>query len=109
MIVQLEEQDIQFSTTSLVFETLFAVDIISKFLLIRQKPLSHELETDIIELAKLYLRSTFLLDLVPLLPLAQIFNFLKHSRLFLLVKLLRLATGFELLNYQVVMRELKHY
>lgn len=91
-----------------IFEITFAIDMIINFfteiapLTEKAKP---ERRLDII--AKNYLKSQFLIDLVPLIPI-QIFSYRsKELRLLYLPKIIRLRRGFKLFNTNSIMQFVK--
>ena len=93
----------------LFFQGFFMVDTILKFFVeIPNKSSATNFEDDdIVHIALAYLRGGFLLDFAALAPLKNVLEKTNHSELFYLPKLFRLRNGFALLNYKVILRELK--
>mmetsp|Transcript_29156 Transcript_29156/g.43925 ORF Transcript_29156/g.43925 Transcript_29156/m.43925 type:complete len:146 (+) Transcript_29156:439-876(+) len=93
-----------------VFFILFLVDIIINFFTEHHYKGSTIVERNLKKVAAIYLRGGFAEDLVALLPLAIVLDsWLGRSRakLFYLLNLVRLRTGFRNLNYKTYMKQVK--
>ena len=105
-----EEEYLNFRSTNMVFQSLFAANMIVTIFVEHQFEAALRVERDIVELVILYLKGRFSVDMATIFP----FDFflkdwlsVEYLRLFLLIKLLRLYTGFELLDYKVFMMQIK--
>jgi len=56
-----------------------------------------------------YLRGSFFVDLVAMVPFVQIVRSWDNKELFYLLKLIRLHNGFALLDYKQMVKELKQF
>jgi hypothetical protein len=90
-----------------IFELLFALDIIVKFMLTFEDPETHIKVIDLGVISKNYFFDRFIWDFIPLLPL-QIFPMYRNrNTLFYLIKLIRLYKGFKILDIPKLMGIIK--
>jgi hypothetical protein len=80
-----------------VFEFLFLVDMITKFILDYTDEINNTQIRDLSTISLRYLKSQFIWDLLPLIPFNWVLHF-QYSRLFYLVKVIRLIETFALLT-----------
>mmetsp|Transcript_13798 Transcript_13798/g.21545 ORF Transcript_13798/g.21545 Transcript_13798/m.21545 type:complete len:124 (+) Transcript_13798:264-635(+) len=78
-------------------EATYLLDFITLFLMEYQTQESHVPVRDIAKTAKRYFQTQMMSDLVPLIPFTEMLHF-KYSRLFFLVKCIRINKSFRLLN-----------
>lgn len=91
----------------LVFEMLFTLDIIAKFMLTYENPETRVKVVDLGTISKNYFFNKFLWDFIPLMPL-QIFKMYRNrNTLFYLIKLIRLYQGFKILDIPKLMGIIK--
>ena len=64
-------------------------------------------ERDLAVIAKRYLKGDFIWDLIPLLPLSMIFEHTKSSKLFFILKTLRIINGIKLFKVSVILSNIK--
>ena len=98
----------QFTSIHVFTQLFFAFDLILQFFLeIPVDRSSSEFKRDIMEIGKTYIKGSFFIDLIALVPFTEILSQWEHKELLYLLKLLRLHNGFALLNYKVMVKELK--
>mmetsp|Transcript_42741 Transcript_42741/g.65656 ORF Transcript_42741/g.65656 Transcript_42741/m.65656 type:complete len:125 (+) Transcript_42741:515-889(+) len=84
----------------------FLIDMVLQFFV--EVHLDHGLERDIIAVWINYFKTDFLFDLITVVPFLEIMpEHWRHRELVLLLKVIRLRLGFQLLDYSVMIREIK--
>ena len=94
------------------FEGMLLMDIIITFFVEYHRPVPQKVERRFLELGKIYLEGSFLVDFTAIIPFYAIFDGLiemKYNRLFLLIKIVRITRGFELMSTKVFMSQVKSY
>lgn len=96
-------------TEDTIYNVLFVIDLVLQFFVerdIEQVPTKvHK------QIALAYMKETFLMDFLGIIPFQMILDGkidLKYSRLLYLIKLTRLYNGYQLLSYNVYMKEVKN-
>ena len=95
--------------TSIIFETIFATNILVNFLTEYVPDGEIVPERDIAKIADRYFHTDFLMEFIPTFPLTFIFNNTheKYWRLFYLIKVIRIVKGIEIYDVQMMMDFLK--
>lgn len=91
------------------FEGVFVVDIAVNFLLSYEYmgQYGKVVERNLGEIASHYIKTTFIKDLIPIIPFQLISLPKERGTLFYLIKLMRLAKGFRLLDVFTIMKQVK--
>jgi len=92
----------------IAFESIFAVDMITKFLLEYTDDFNNHLIRDLSMISMRYLKSGFIFDLLPLIPINWVLHF-KYSHIFYIIKVIRLLDTFELLDTSRFMSHVKKF
>ena len=90
-----------------VIESLFALDMLLTFFVEVQVDGKMEREINLITVN--YIKTTFLVDLLPLVPFELILVHMNNSKLFFLLKLIRIRKGYGFLSVQKIISEVKKY
>lgn len=91
------------------FEGVFVVDIAVNFMLSYEYmgQYGKEIQRNLFEISNHYVKTTFIKDLIPIIPFQLIPLPKERGALFYLIKLLRLAKGFRLLDVFTIMKQIK--
>lgn len=89
----------------IIIEAMFAVDMFITFFV--EVPIDNRMEREINQITVNYIKTDFLFDLVPLLPL-ELFDF-QESKLFFLLKLIRIRKGNGILSVNKIICAVKKY
>ena len=89
------------------FEVVFIISFLLEFNVDYTTPDTHKSVKNHALIAQNYLRGSFLMDLLPLVPLKDIFDFGGKERLLYFVKMLRLVRGYRFLNVAKIMESIK--
>ena len=95
--------------TSIIFETIFATNILVNFITDYIPDGEIIPERDLAKIADRYWHTDFLADLLPTFPFTFVFDnsHSKYWRLFYLIKIIRLVKGIEIYDVQLMMDFLK--
>ena len=95
--------------TSIIFETIFATNILVNFITDYIPDGEIIPERDLAKIADRYWHTDFLADLLPTFPFTFVFvnSHSKYWRLFYLIKIIRLVKGIEIYDVQLMMDYLK--
>ena len=104
-----EEEKEKMDYFQLICETIFFIDFCTKFIL-EYVPLDFIARPvrDIKLITIKYIKGNFLLDLIPLIPFTSITEF-TGSRLFFLIKTIRILKSLNILDQQYFMKAVKMY
>jgi len=95
-----------------LFETLFFVNMLVNFVLtysLNSKNSYSYVETDISKISTRYIKTGFMMDVIPLIPL-QIFEMSNgRHNLFYLIKVVRLYKGFIIFDVHYMMHKIKDF
>ena len=91
------------------FETLFAISIVMRFFVDYYEEGKQFPVRDLTLIAKNYLRTDFLYDFIPLIPLQELDLPRGYARFFYVIKIFRLFNGFKLLNVEHIMYHIKQF
>ena len=93
-------------TVNYVYEGIFLISICLRFLYEYKRDDSEQMERDLAKIANRYLRGNFIYDFIPIIPLALL-NLGGHERLFYLIKIIRLYSGFKIFSVPAIMQKIK--
>lgn len=90
-----------------VFEGLFLFDMILTCFV---EYTEHDVKVrEISQITSHYIKTSFLWDLVPLLPLERFKIGSNHGKIFFLLKTVRLGTGYQFFSIEAIINEVKKY
>uniref|UniRef100_A0A7S3FW38 Cyclic nucleotide-binding domain-containing protein n=1 Tax=Strombidium rassoulzadegani TaxID=1082188 RepID=A0A7S3FW38_9SPIT len=95
------------SNLDIIFEVIFSLDIIVQFLLEFKPEDQYNKVRDLTEIAKRYLKTRFIWDIIPLIPFKTFFAEAPQSKLSYVVKIIRIMKGYHLLSPNTFMRQVK--
>ena len=98
-----EEEKEYFLLFDLVYNIIFAADLLLNFWFALYNPSADKDEDRFPVIAEAYLRGRFLTDFITVLPMYRLFSFARHARLLFLLKLTRLYRGIQLLDTAVIL------
>ena len=91
------------------FESMFAVSIVMKFFVDYYEEGKQFPVRDLTSIAKNYLKTDFIFDFIPLIPLQELALPRGYARFFYIIKIFRLFNGFKLLNVEHIMEYIKKF
>jgi hypothetical protein len=91
------------------FESLFAVSIVLRFFVDYYEEGKQFPVRDLTAIAKNYLKTGFVFDFIPLIPLQELPLPRGYARFFYIIKVMRLFNGFKLLNVEHIMDYIKKF
>mmetsp|Transcript_15587 Transcript_15587/g.23912 ORF Transcript_15587/g.23912 Transcript_15587/m.23912 type:complete len:141 (+) Transcript_15587:794-1216(+) len=92
-----------FQKLDLAFQAVFFIDLCLQFVTEHQDPITQVIERDPLKLAVRYLKGRFLVDIITIIPLFNMFEMLisaNYSKMFFTIKLLRLYNIYNLLVHK---------
>lgn len=103
------DQDIAlFNQIQLFIEILFLIDMLLEFILEYTDEQTNQPVRNISAIALRYAKGDMKYDLLPLIPFNSLWQF-QYSRLFYLIKCIRLLETFEMLDTAKFMKQVKHF
>ena len=89
------------------FETIFFISIVCKFFVEFKKDGQTIPIRNLGEIANRYLRTTFMMDFIPLIPIPIIINLNGYEGHFYAVKVIRVVNGFRIFNVSQIIGEIQ--
>jgi hypothetical protein len=91
------------------FESMFAISIVMRFFVDYYEEGKQFPVRDLTSIAKNYLKTDFIFDFIPLIPLQELALPRGYARFFYIIKVFRLFNGFKLLNVEHIMEYIKKF